>query len=91
MDAGIDSPGSTKSESESSSNVEIQRKSACDQILNNRKKSEMEVSQTSNSGDDSPMEGTSVVHTKLPPGKASIELWNNVERSEKRRKEKDFV
>lgn len=29
----------------------------------------MEISQTSNSGDDSPFEGTSVVHTKLPPGK----------------------
>ncbi|XP_020290854.1 kinesin-like protein KIF13A isoform X1 [Pseudomyrmex gracilis] len=69
LDAGIDSPGSTKSESESSSNVETQRKSACDHILNDRKKSEMEISQTSNSGDDSPMEGTSVVHTKLPPGK----------------------
>nr|XP_012228437.1 PREDICTED: kinesin-like protein KIF13A isoform X2 [Linepithema humile] len=72
-DTDIDSPvSSTKSESETSSNVihiEAQRKGAHDQILDDRRKSEMEISQTSNSGDDSSMEGTSVVHTKLPPGK----------------------
>lgn len=33
------------------------------------KRNEMDISQTSNSGDDSPFEGTSVVRTKLPPGK----------------------
>lgn len=75
MDTDIDSPvSSTKSESESNSNmfhVETQRKSTHDQILSDRK-SEMEISQTSNSGDDSPMEGTSIVHTKLPPGKVSV-------------------
>ncbi|KAL6260053.1 hypothetical protein P5V15_007591 [Pogonomyrmex californicus] len=72
VDTDIDSPvSSTKSESETNSNafhVEIQRKNTHDQILSDRK-NEMEISQTSNSGDDSPMEGTSVVHTKLPPGK----------------------
>lgn len=75
MDADIDSPvSSTKSESETNSNmfhVETQRKRSHDQIINDRK-NEMEISQTSNSGDDSPMEGTSIVHTKLPPGKVSI-------------------
>ncbi|XP_043288221.1 kinesin-like protein KIF13A isoform X4 [Venturia canescens] len=30
---------------------------------------DMEISQNSNSGDDSPLEGNSIVHTKLPPGK----------------------
>ncbi|XP_011151391.2 kinesin-like protein KIF13A isoform X3 [Harpegnathos saltator] len=75
MDTDIDSPiSSTKSESDTNSSsathhVETQRKGAHDQILDDRRKSEMEISQTSNSGDDSPMEGTSVVHTKLPPGK----------------------
>lgn len=73
MGTDIDSPvSSTKSESESNSNmfhVETQRKSTHD--LSDRK-SEMEISQTSNSGDDSPMEGTSIVHTKLPPGKVSV-------------------
>ncbi|KAK0081259.1 hypothetical protein PV325_012494, partial [Microctonus aethiopoides] len=33
------------------------------------KRNDMEISQTSGSGDDSPIEGNSVVHTKLPPGK----------------------
>lgn len=72
-DTDIDSPvSSTKSESETNSNaIETRRKGAHDQILDDRRKSEMEISQTSNSGDDSSMEGTSVVHTKLPPGKAS--------------------
>ncbi|XP_014475580.1 PREDICTED: kinesin-like protein KIF13A isoform X3 [Dinoponera quadriceps] len=73
-DTDIESPvSSTKSESDTNSNVthhvETQRTSAHDQILDDRRKNEMEISQTSNSGDDSPMEGTSVVHTKLPPGK----------------------
>lgn len=75
MDTDIDSPvSSTRSESETNSNmfhVETQRKSIPDQILSDRH-NEMEISQTSNSGDDSPMEGTSVVHTKLPPGKVSV-------------------
>ncbi|KAG5312244.1 KI13B protein, partial [Acromyrmex insinuator] len=72
IDTDIDSPvSSTKSESETNSNmfhVETQRKSTPNQILSDRK-NEMEISQMSNSGDDSPMEGTSIVHTKLPPGK----------------------
>ncbi|KYQ58267.1 Kinesin-like protein KIF13A, partial [Trachymyrmex zeteki] len=72
IDTDIDSPvSSTRSESETNSNmfhVETQRKSTSNQILSDRK-NEMEISQMSNSGDDSPMEGTSVVHTKLPPGK----------------------
>lgn len=73
MDTDIDSPvSSTKSESETNVfHVETQRKRPHDQIFNDRK-NEMEISQTSNSGDDSPMEGTSIVHTKLPPGKVSI-------------------
>lgn len=75
MDTDIDSPiSSTKSESETNSNmfhVETQRQSTHDQILGDRK-NEMEISQTSNSGDDSPIEGTSIVHTKLPPGKVGI-------------------
>ncbi|XP_024867905.1 kinesin-like protein KIF13A isoform X1 [Temnothorax curvispinosus] len=72
MDTDIDSPvSSTKSESETNSNmfhVETQRKSTHDQVLSDRK-NEMEISQTSNSGDDSPLEGSWIVHTKLPPGK----------------------
>ncbi|XP_039311276.1 kinesin-like protein KIF13A isoform X3 [Solenopsis invicta] len=72
VDTDIESPvSSTKSENETNTNifhVETQRKSTHDQIINDRKH-EMEISQTSNSGDDSPVEGTSIVHTKLPPGK----------------------
>lgn len=80
-DTDIDSPiSSTKSESDTNSSsvthhIETQRKGAHHQILDDRRKNEMEISQTSNSGDDSPMEGTSVVHTKLPPGKASIPVF----------------
>jgi len=74
IDTDMDSPvSSTRSESETNSNmfhVETQRKTP-DQILGDRK-NEMEISQTSNSGDDSPMEGTSIVRTKLPSGKVSI-------------------
>ena len=33
------------------------------------KRNEIETSQASNSGDDSPLEGNSVVRTKLPSGK----------------------
>ncbi|XP_070160505.1 kinesin-like protein KIF13A isoform X7 [Polyergus mexicanus] len=73
VDTDIDSPvSSTKSESEINSNVihiETRKKSTHDQIFDDRRKSATEISQTSNSGDDSPAEGTSVVHTKLPPGK----------------------
>lgn len=75
MDADIDSPvSSTKSDSDANSNVSgrassIQKKDVPSQILSNRRKSDMEISQTSNSGEDSPLEGSSVVHTKLPPGK----------------------
>lgn len=77
VDTDIDSPvSSTKSESDTNSStthhIETQRKDAQDRTLEDRRKSEMEISQTSNSGDDSPMEGTSVVHTKLPPGKVNI-------------------
>lgn len=76
MDTDIDSPvSSTKSESETNSNlihIETRKKSTHDQTFDDRRKSVMEISQTSNSGDDSPTEGTSVVHTKLPPGKVSI-------------------
>ncbi|KAL0106194.1 hypothetical protein PUN28_016124 [Cardiocondyla obscurior] len=70
IDTDIDSPNSsTKSESEGNIlHIDSQRKSIHEQILRDRK-NEMEISQTSNSGDDSPMEGTSVIHTKLPPGK----------------------
>lgn len=35
------------------------------------KKIEIEVSRASNSDEDSPLEGTSVVRSKLPPGKVS--------------------
>ncbi|KOX74799.1 Kinesin-like protein KIF13A [Melipona quadrifasciata] len=75
MDADIDSPvSSTKSDSDANTNVSgrassIQKKDVPSQILSNRRKSEMEISQASNSGEDSPLEGSSVVHTKLPPGK----------------------
>ncbi|XP_011262990.1 kinesin-like protein KIF13B isoform X5 [Camponotus floridanus] len=73
VDTDIDSPvSSTKSESETNSNlihIETRKKSTHDQTFDDRRKSVMEISQTSNSGDDSPTEGTSVVHTKLPPGK----------------------
>ncbi|XP_072765533.1 kinesin-like protein KIF13A isoform X4 [Anoplolepis gracilipes] len=73
VDTDIDSPiSSTKSENETNSNVihiETRKKSTHDQIFDDRRKSTVEISQASNSGDDSPTEGTSVVHTKLPPGK----------------------
>lgn len=76
VDTDIDSPvSSTKSESETNSNVihiESRKKSTHEKIFDDRRKSVMEISQTSNSGDDSPTEGTSIVHTKLPPGKVSI-------------------
>lgn len=79
VDTDIESPvSSTKSENETNTNifhVETQRKSTHDQIINDRKH-EMEISQTSNSGDDSPVEGTSIVHTKLPPGKVFYILLN---------------
>ncbi|XP_076752866.1 kinesin-like protein KIF13A isoform X2 [Xylocopa sonorina] len=74
MDADIDSPvSSTKSDSDANTNsshaVSNQKKDAPSQVSSNRRKSDMEISQASNSGEDSPLEGTSVVHTKLPPGK----------------------
>ncbi|XP_011349120.1 kinesin-like protein KIF13B isoform X1 [Ooceraea biroi] len=72
-DTDMDSPvSSTKSESESNSNAihnETLRKDAHDQVSHDRRKSETETNQLSNSGDDSSMDGSSVVHTKLPPGK----------------------
>lgn len=40
------------------------------------KRKESETSQTSNSGDDSPLEGSSVINTKLPPGKVIINKIN---------------
>ncbi|XP_017793954.1 PREDICTED: kinesin-like protein KIF13B [Habropoda laboriosa] len=73
MDADIDSPvSSTKSDSDANSGTHtstIHKKDIPSQVLNNRRKSDMEISQASNSGEDSPLEGSSVVHTKLPPGK----------------------
>ena len=41
--------------------------------VDDEKRNETEISQASNSGDDSPLEGTSVVRTKLPPGKVETE------------------
>lgn len=77
MDADMDSPvSSTKSDSDANSNstnATVQKKDTPSQSLNNRRKSDMEISQTSNSGEDSPLEGSSVVHTKLPPGKVIID------------------
>ncbi|XP_029155685.1 kinesin-like protein KIF13B isoform X9 [Nylanderia fulva] len=71
VDTDIDSPvSSTKSEGETNSN-KTRKKSTHDQIFDDRRKSTMEISQTFNSGDDSSTEGTSVVHTKLPPGKVN--------------------
>ncbi|CAK9816643.1 Kinesin-like protein KIF13A [Anthophora plagiata] len=74
MDADIDSPvSSTKSDSDANNSGThtntIHKKDISSQVLNNRRKSDMEISQASNSGEDSPLEGSSVVHTKLPPGK----------------------
>ncbi|CAK9801954.1 Kinesin-like protein KIF13A [Anthophora quadrimaculata] len=74
MDADIDSPvSSTKSDSDANNSGThtntIHKKDIPSQVLNNRRKSDMEISQASNSGEDSPLEGSSVVHTKLPPGK----------------------
>ncbi|XP_076398158.1 kinesin-like protein KIF13A isoform X3 [Megachile rotundata] len=73
MDADMDSPvSSTKSDSDansSSTSATVQKKDVRSQASSNRRKSDMEISQTSNSGEDSPLEGSSVVHTKLPPGK----------------------
>lgn len=50
-------------------NNEVITKIELDTQQNENKRSEMEISQTSGSGDDSPLEGNSVVHTKLGPGK----------------------
>lgn len=79
MDADIDSPvSSTKSDSDANTNVSrtssthCQKKDIPSQGLSNRRKSDMEISQASNSGEDSPLEGSSVVHTKLPPGKVIL-------------------
>lgn len=74
IDADIDSPvSSTKSDSDANTYVthtsSTQKKDVPSQGLSNRRKSDMEISQASNSGEDSPLEGSSVVHTKLPPGK----------------------
>ena len=74
VDADIDSPvSSTKSDSDANTGAtrinSIQKKDIPSQVLSNRRKSDMEISQASNSGEDSPLEGSSVVHTKLPPGK----------------------
>jgi len=93
IDTDIDSPvSSTRSESETNSNmfhVETQRKSTPNQILSDRK-NEMEISQMSNSGDDSPMEGTSIVHTKLPPGKVSILYFLYLRKTKKDRYSKNY-
>ncbi|PBC26092.1 Kinesin protein KIF13A [Apis cerana cerana] len=74
VDADIDSPvSSTKSDSDANTGAtrinSVQKKDIPSQVLSNRRKSDMEISQASNSGEDSPLEGSSVVHTKLPPGK----------------------
>ncbi|XP_076685082.1 kinesin-like protein KIF13A isoform X5 [Andrena cerasifolii] len=74
VDVGMDSPvSSTKSDSDANSCAthvnSVQKKDVPSQVLSNRRKSDMEISQASNSGEESPSEGNSVVHTKLPPGK----------------------
>lgn len=79
VDADIDSPvSSTKSDSDANTGAtrinSVQKKDIPSQVLSNRRKSDMEISQASNSGEDSPLEGSSVVHTKLPPGKVNIFL-----------------
>jgi len=80
-DTDVDSPvSSTKSESESNSNAirrETSLKDTYDQASEDRRKSEMETSQLSNSGDDSSIDETSVVHTKLPPGKVTLTCLKN--------------
>ncbi|KAK2583279.1 hypothetical protein KPH14_009285 [Odynerus spinipes] len=72
-DPDTESPvSSTKDDSDTNGNVSLnvdQKKDTQNPILAGRRKSEMVISQTSNSGDESPLEGSSVVHTKLPPGK----------------------
>ncbi|KAI4487926.1 hypothetical protein M0802_011688 [Mischocyttarus mexicanus] len=75
-DPDTESPvSSTKDDSDGTgnlttlTNVVSQKKDIQNPILIGRRKSEMVISQTSNSGDESPFEGSSVVHTKLPPGK----------------------
>ncbi|XP_026672214.1 kinesin-like protein KIF13B isoform X3 [Ceratina calcarata] len=78
VDADIDSPvSSTKSDSDANSGSTYttgssirMKKDVPSQVLNDRRrKSDVEISQASNSGEDSPLEGSSVVRTKLPPGK----------------------
>lgn len=73
-DPDTESPvSSTKDDSDATGNLTTlnltQKKDTQNPILAGRRKSEMVISQTSNSGDESPLEGSSVVHTKLPPGK----------------------
>ncbi|XP_046837020.1 kinesin-like protein KIF13B isoform X2 [Vespa crabro] len=73
-DPDTESPvSSTKDDSDATGNSTalnvLPKKDIQNPILIGRRKSEMVISQTSNSGDESPLEGSSVVHTKLPPGK----------------------
>ncbi|XP_047368285.1 kinesin-like protein KIF13A isoform X7 [Vespa velutina] len=73
-DPDTESPvSSTKDDSDATGNPTalnvLPKKDIQNPILIGRRKSEMVISQTSNSGDESPLEGSSVVHTKLPPGK----------------------
>lgn len=80
-DPDTESPvSSTKDDSDATGNSTAlnvgQKKDIQNPILIGRRKSDMVISQTSNSGDESPLEGSSVVHTKLPPGKVKIVIWN---------------
>ena len=63
---------SEQSDDRSSSNVVLEHKDMFSPEIRVESTCEMDVSQTSNSSDDSPMEGNSIVHTKLPPGKVNF-------------------
>lgn len=91
VDADIDSPvSSTKSDSDANSNAThvntAQKKDVLNQVPSNRRKGDMEISQTSNSGEESPLESNSVVHTKLPPGKVIYLYFNRIRLRKCRRK-----
>ncbi|XP_015600896.1 kinesin-like protein KIF13B isoform X3 [Cephus cinctus] len=62
------STSNEKMETPSTNDLKVQEKFDRPEIHETEKK-DLEVSHASNSGDDSPSEGTSVVHVKLPPGK----------------------
>ncbi|XP_063992810.1 kinesin-like protein KIF13A isoform X2 [Diachasmimorpha longicaudata] len=68
-DTGLDDKPSIITEIKENSIVTALHQDSPTSVDDAMKKQDMETSQTSNSGDDSPLEGNSIVQTKLQPGK----------------------